>query len=473
MSDEASEIVEAEYLAAARDSSAAGPGAPWPSPGIAWYSVVILIFSATFAMLDNNIVTYLIPYIKRDLNLTDIDLGWLLGGSFGLFYTLVGVPLAYFIDRYSRKWILMAGITTWSIGTALCGGAQNFMQLFGARFLVGAGEAVNGPTSYSILSDLFPRARLPRAIATMQLGSILGPAIALFISAFLLRAFAEIPDVHVPWGAIHGWQLIFLMVGSPGVLIGLLIAFSLSEPERRTLPNQLTEGVPEKAGLFGDYATAFKYLFKNWSVYGPLFLGLAVSSLQSGNLQWMPAFYQRTFGWKPADVALLNSGVSLFGVTLFLYIAVLMMNHYEKTGRHTGPYRVLIISRILALPASLIAPLVSNPWLSWALFSFSTMTVGMAGPSQNVAMQSVTPSQLRGKLTALYLLIFSVVGVSIGPMVTALITDLVLHDESQIKWAIFISTAVFAPISLIIFLTGIKPYAKEVERVKMLEAKAG
>ncbi|HXZ68350.1 MAG TPA: MFS transporter [Alphaproteobacteria bacterium] len=471
MSDETSEILEAEYLAASKERGSTSDS--WPLPGVAWYSVFILIVSVTFAMLDNNIVTYLTPYIKHDLNLTDVDLGLLLGGSFGLFYTLVGVPLAYFIDRYSRKIILMAGITTWSLGTVLCGGAQNFIQLFISRFLVGAGEAVNGPTSYSILSDLFPRARLPRAIATMQLGSILGPALALFISAFLIKAFAEIPNISVPWGTIHGWQLIFVMVGAPGILVAILMAVSLPEPKRRMLPQQLTEGVPEKANLFGDYAIAFKYLFKHWAAYGPLFLGLAVSSLQAGNLQWMPIFYLRTFGWKPADVALLNSAVQLTGVPLFLLIGVVMMNHYEKVGSHTGPFRVLIISRILALPISLIAPLVSNPWLSWALFSFSTITVGMAGPSQNVAMQSITPSQLRGKLTALYLLIFSVVGVSIGPMVTALITDLVLHDESQIKWAIFLSTAVFAPISLIIFFFGVKPYAKEVERVKMLEAQAG
>ncbi len=469
MSDEAAEIVEAEYLAQSKEDAA---NARASIPRGAWYTVFILIISLTFAALDNNIVTYLTFYIKRDLNLTDIDLGLLLGGSFGLFYTVVGVPLAYFIDRYSRKWILFAGITTWSLGTVFCGGAQNFMQLFVSRFLVGAGEAVNGPTSYSVLADLFPRAKLPRAIATMQLGQIVGPALALFISAFLISAFADIPDMSVPWGTIHGWQLIFVIVGAPGLLVAALMFFSLKEPERRVLDTTIAQGGPGKAGVFGDYAIAFKYLFQNWKVYGPLFLGLAVSSLQMGNLQWMPLFYQRTFGWKPAMVALLNSGVSLFGVSLFLYIAVLMMNHYEKAGKNTGPYRVLIISRILALPVSLIAPLVSNPWLSWALFSFATMTVGMAGPAQNVAMQGITPGQLRGKLTALYLLIFSVVGVSIGPMVTALINDLVV-GEANIKWAIFLSTAVFAPISLIIFISGVKPYAKELKRIKMLEAQAG
>src|SRR5262249_42586499 len=101
MSEEASENLEAEHYTESEEPDQ-------PERVLArrcWDSVFILIVSATFAMLDNNIVTYLTPYIKHDLHLSDIDLGWLLGGSFGLFYTLVGVPLAYFIDRYSRKWI--------------------------------------------------------------------------------------------------------------------------------------------------------------------------------------------------------------------------------------------------------------------------------------------------------------------------------------------------------------------------------
>ena len=190
-------------------------------------------------MLDNNIVTYLIPYIKRDLKLTDIDLGWLLGGSFGLFYTVVGVPLAYFIDRYSRKWILMAGITTWSIGTVLCGGAQNFWQLFVSRFLVGAGEAVNGPTSYSILSDLFPRVKLPRAIATMQLGSILGPALALFISAFLSRQFVDIAGYVCAMGN-NSWLAADFRHGRRAGHSGrrALMVVTLPEPKRRVPSSQ-------------------------------------------------------------------------------------------------------------------------------------------------------------------------------------------------------------------------------------------
>jgi len=454
---------------------------PWPAASTAWYTVLILILSQTSAMLDTGVVPYLAPYIKKDLHLSDLDLSWLLGASFGLFYTLVGVPLAFFIDRFARKWILLFGIATWSIGTALCGMAQNFGQFFVARFVVGAGEAVNGPTSYSIIADLFPREKLARGIGTMQLGAVLGPGIALFFSAFLIARFAAIAPIPVAFGVIRGWQLVFLIVGLPGVLIALLMATTLREPARHHIANQIDASLASQprsvgAGLttwFKDFGAAFRYLFKHGNVYGVLFSGLAFSSLQSGTGQWMPIFYQRTFGWNPADVAKLNGIVQLIGVPLFIFIGVKMMEWFDKRGRNDGPFWALIISRIAALPLSLIAPLVHNAWLSWSLFSLALITVGMAGPSQNVAMQTITPTALRGKLTALYLLIFSVVGYSIGPFVTAIIEDLVLHDESQIKWAIFASTAIFAPVSLLVFCFGVKPYSREVARIKNLEVANG
>ena len=136
--------------------------APWPGARIAYYTAFILILSTTFANLDIAIVPYLAGSIKADLRLSDTELSLLVGASFGLFYTVIGLPIAWFIDRFSRKWLLAVAIATWSLGTALCGVAQTTLQLFLSRFLVGAGEAVNGPASYSILSDLFPRGSFSR-----------------------------------------------------------------------------------------------------------------------------------------------------------------------------------------------------------------------------------------------------------------------------------------------------------------------
>jgi MFS family permease len=456
--------------------TAAALGAAWPSAKIAWYSMLVMILSLTFAQLDMQIVPYLAGYIKADLRLSDFDLSLLLGASFGLFYTIVGVPLAWFVDRYSRKWILAAGITTWSIGTAFCGVSQNFAQLFISRFLVGAGEAVNGPTSYSIVADLFPRERLPRAIAVLNLGSVVGPAIALFISAFLLIKFVGMPGIAVPFGVIHGWQLIFILVGLPGVLVALLMVYTLPEPVRRIMAHQTKARATQSANLFvaliTDFGDAFAYIFAHWKVYLPMFLGLAVGALNFGAIQWMPIFYARTFGWEPAKVAMLNGTASIIMMPIALAIGVWMAERFQKAGRDDAALRVLVIARLIGLPLSIAAPLMPSPWLTFAFTAFSGATIGLGAPSQNAAFQTVTPNPLRGKMTALYLLIYSVVGFAIAPSVTAALTDFIFRDEAQIKWAIFSSTLVFAPASLFIIWLGVKPYGKEVARLKQLEAAA-
>lgn len=444
---------------------------PWPASRTAWYSIFVLILSLTFAQLDLNIAAYVAANIKADLKLTDTQLGLLLGASFGLFYTLVGVPLAWFVDRYSRKVILTLGIVTWSLGTAFCGVAQNYWQLFVARFFVGAGEAVNGPASYSIVADLFPRARLPRAIAVMQTGTVIGPAIGLLISAYLLHVFLDMRPIEVPFGVIYGWQLVFIMVGVPGVLVGLLIMLTMPEPARRGLMRNMEAQPSGLAAWFADFALSFKYMGKHWSIYGPMFIGLAFGMLVSGGtLQWKPIFFLRTFGWSAAQLAALNAVVTLVLTFAGLAVGVWLAERYEKRGRADAPYRVFIISRVIALPCSMAAPLVPNAWLSLLLMGFGiAASIGMGSPSQNAVIQTITPNELRGKITALWLLIYSVVGFSLGPVLVALITDYILKDESQIRWAIFWVTAVFGTLSLAISWLGMKPYAQAVALLKVAE----
>ncbi|HEY5409626.1 MAG TPA: MFS transporter, partial [Caulobacteraceae bacterium] len=182
------------------DGIGAPRGGAWPAPRIAYYTMFVLILSTSCSQLDVAIVPYLGPGIKADLHLSDAGFSLMVGAAFGLFYTLVGIPVAWFLDRTSRKHLLALAITIWSIGTALSGIAQTYTQLFLSRFLVGAGEAVNGPAAYSITSDLFPRERMPRAIAILQIGSVAGPALTALISAFVLTAFLHMKPIHVPFG---------------------------------------------------------------------------------------------------------------------------------------------------------------------------------------------------------------------------------------------------------------------------------
>ena len=452
----------------------AAHGGPWPKAGVAYYTLFVLILSTACSMLDIAIVPYLGPAIKADLHLTDFTWSLMVGASFGLFYTVVGIPIAWFLDRMSRKRLLALAITVWSLGTAACGLAQSYTQLFIARFFVGAGEAVNGPAAYSIVSDLFPREKMPRAIAVLQIGSVLGPAITTLISFFALKAFLQVHPIHVPFGLIHGWQLVFIVVGLPGVLISLLMLATMREPVRHTIPGQVS-GFAETPKTFGaaiisvfkDYWMALVYIFKHGKVFGPMFASLFVGSLGSGALAFLPIFYGRNFGWSPTKLAGLNIFPSFLLMPLGLFLGVQMAEYFTRKGKDDAALRTQITARLITLPGMFFA-LMPNPWVAWALGALTLFGLGLSGPSQNAAFQIVTPTELRGKMTALFLFIYSVVGVAFAPIVNGAISTYVV-GEANIKWAIFLPAAIFGPLSLLITWLGLKPYEREVKRLKDLE----
>jgi MFS family permease len=450
--------------------------APWPSARNAYHTLFVLVLCLTSNQLDVAIVPYLAASIKADLHLSDTYLGLLFGLSFALFYTVVGLPIAYFVDRISRRWILAIGIATWNIGTALCGVAQNFAQLFTARFLVGAGEGVNGPTSYSIVADLFPREKLPRAIAFLQLGSVIGPALALLFGAWLLHLFLGMKPIRMPFGLIHGWQLIFILIGLPSVLIAVLILTTVPEPARRVIQDQMAElkggALVTGSGLIAwlkDYRVAIRYMKLHWGVFTPLFGSLLAGAFRIGALAWGPIFYKRTYGWGSAKLAGLTGIAQLLIAPLGLLASVMLAEYFTRRQRNDSAMRVYVIALVIALPG-IFYVLMPTPWLAFGFQTIGYFTIGMAGTAQNAALQIVTPAELRGKVTALYLFIYAVVGVALAPLVNALITDYLLRDESLIRWAIFWPTVIGGPLSLLIAWLGMRPYGAEVKRLKALEA---
>ena len=454
--------------AEARD---AAPTVAWPSARAAKWTVFLLVLSLTSLQIDTNIVPYLLARIKADLHLTDTNVGVLLGASFGLFYTVVGIPMAWLIDRYSRKWIIAFGIITWTLGTTLCGLAQSYFQLFVARFIVGAGEAGNGPASYSLLADLFPRPKLPRAVAFMQLGSVIGPAVALMMSAFVLKAFLDMAPLHMPWGPLRGWQLVLLIVGLPGLLVAALLIFTMPKVERHSIPGQV-EGRAQASGPFApitDFGIALGYLARHWRVFAPMFGALLVGAVRIGSQQWIPIFYQRTYGLKPPKVALVQGLMQIALVPAALWLSVTIHEWLMKKGKGDAAIRVQMLGYAVAVVGTFF-PLMPTAWSAFGTYAFSLIAVGLSAPAQNAALQTVCPSAMRGKITALFLFLFNVVGLALAPILTGFLTDHVFHAEKMIRWSIFAPLIVLNPLALFIVWLGLKPYGREVERLKALEA---
>lgn len=188
---------------------------PWPPARRGWFAVFVLTLAYVISFVDRQILTLLVPAIKADLGLSDTGISLLQGLAFGVFYTLLGLPLGRLADRMNRSKLIAAGMAFWCLMTVACGLSRNFGQLFVARMGVGVGEAALNPAALSILSDYFPPERRSVPISIFVSAGALGGGLALMIGGGVI-AFAEsLGAVHVPWlGILQGWQLVSCLSAS-------------------------------------------------------------------------------------------------------------------------------------------------------------------------------------------------------------------------------------------------------------------
>ncbi len=436
----------------------------YPQPRQAWLTVGVLALCTTFAMLDQGILSLLIQDIIRDFELTDTQASLLLGPAFAFVYVVVGIPLSPVVDRWVRTRILAIGITVWSLATAACGLAGNFSQLFLARMVVGAGESVNGPTAYSIVSDCFPRDRLPKAVYGLQIGSVAGNGLALLLGGVMIYIIAKIGTPILPLvGELRPWQAVMIGVGLPGLLVALVLLW-LKEPARRSFRADVS-----KVPVLG----AVKYMWLHFAVFGPLLIGLTLGALDGGGRAWGAAFFERTHGWSPATYGVAAGIVSIAAMLAGLWLGSQWVERMQKRGLVDAPFRVILYTRGFNIPFAIAMPLMPTPELALACYSVTFLTLGMSGPLLNAVMLIVTPNQIRGQVMALYLFIFTVIGQGISPVITGATTDFIFTSPDDLRWSIMLLHIVFLPPALFVTWLGWKPYRREVERLNAEDAASG
>jgi MFS family permease len=371
-----------------------------------------------------------------------------------LFHVLIGIPAAGLVDRHNRKWLMTASIGVWSAATAACGLAQNFWQFFAARVGIGTGESINGPLSYSLLADYFPPEKLHRAITIYNVGLQGGTALSLLLGALLIHLLSGLPTVHVPLlGVVRDWQVVFLLAGLVGLPIALLVA-ALVEPARRGAAAR-AHTTPRAPTLRDVLA----YLVANRRLYGPVFLGLCFTSMHLfGLAAWSAAFYGRTYGWAPSTVGLYSGLLNLGLAVPALAGAVWCNDLFRKRGYADADMRVLAIGFTSAAPFMIAGPLMPSPWLALTMSAIGSAFMLLAAPSLNSALQIVTPNEMRGRITALYMFTMFAVGGSLGPTYFAFLTQRVWGDERLLNYAIATSAALLFPAAALSYWSGIKVY---------------
>ena len=450
------------------DPSEASPGAgvqpPWPTPKNAWRTLWILSLVLGLSQIDRNILSLLLQSIKHDLKLSDGQMGLLLGLAFSIVYLVLSFPLSRIADKRSRKTMIAIGVAFWSLCTAACGLARSFWPMFIARAGLGAGEAVNGPATYSLLGDSFPRERLPRAMAILNLGFVAGTAITLIIGGIVIAALSKVHVVLPVLGEMKTWQLAFFAVGLPGLLVALL-TMTITEPARRGLgAKRVTGAVP--------VSEVVAYLVRNGRFYGSLFASVFITGIvTNGSLNFRAAFFERTYHWPAQQYALITGVVSLIASPLGLIAGTWLCERWNRR-HHDGNLRVALFAYVVSIPFNVAGPLMPQAWMSVTCVAAGGALALMAAPPLVAAMQSITASNVRAQINSLYLLVFSGITGMVGPGVIGWLTDL-QHDENKLGLVIAFTSLVALPISTVIMFLALKPYGRMIEQIKAEEAAGG
>lgn len=387
-----------------------------------WYVVAVLLVAYTLSYIDRTILTLLVEPIKRDLGLSDTQISLLHGLAFAIFYTALGIPIARLADRASRRNIIAIGVAVWSLMTAVCGLARTFTQLFLARIGVGVGEAALSPAAYSMIADSFPEQRLGRALGVYSSAIYAGAGCALLAGGAVAGAVTGLPALEVPLlGRVHAWQLMFFIVGLPGLLVAAWVA-TLREPAR-----QRPAGGQASAGAVVAHLGRHRFAFTA-HIGGFTLLAIVFNIF----VAWMPSYLLRAFDWTIRDAAFaLGAGMLLFG-TSGIISGGIMADRWRRGGALDATMRVGVVSGVGLVPFTLTATTLASPWLAVALFAplmfFSAFAFGAAV----TGLQVITPPHMRAQVSAVFLFVVNLVGIGVGPTLVALLTDRVFADPLRV-----------------------------------------
>jgi MFS family permease len=444
---------------------------PWPSPRRAWYALAVLTVALMVATIDRSVLALLVGPIKHDLNVTDTQMSLLLGMAFVSIYAFLGLPIARLADVHSRRLIIGIGIAFWSVMTALSGLVHTYLQLFLARVGVGGGEASFAPATYSMLTDSFPKEKLPRAMAVMGIGFSAGSGLALIFGGWVIHLVSGMPPVTLPVvGNIHPWQLVFFAVGLPGLLLAAVMA-TVKEPVRRGLIASSISTAPASAHVRENPPRSlplkqiFAFLSSERSTYVPIFLAMGIKSLLLfGMSAWTPTFFVRTYGWTMPQIGAMTGLILLIVSPLGLLTGGWLAERFARQGYDDANMRVVLIATVASLPATILFPLMPTAELALAGVALAQFIASLGIGPGNAALQIITPNQMRGQVSAMYMFIFNIVGYGLGPTAVALFTDYVFRAEGALRYSIASVAGITAPLAVLIVWYGLKPYGQSVLR---------
>jgi predicted MFS family arabinose efflux permease len=382
-----------------------------------YYVLVMLTLVYVFNFIDRQLLVILQESIKKDLDLSDTQLGLLSGFTFAIFYVTVGIPIARLADQRNRKNIVAMSLGLWSIMTAVSGLARNFVQLLLARIGVGVGEAGGSPPAHAMISDYFPPQKRASALAFYSTGIYIGMMFGFIMGGFLNESL--------------GWRTAFFVLGIPGVLFSLVFYATVKEPKRGA--TDVDAGATNQKHSLSDVLRLL--ISKKTFIFLALASGLHAFCIY-GVFNWTPSFLARLHGMTNSEIGVSLGLILGIGGAIGTFAGGFLTDHFGKNDKRW----------YLKIPAHAI--IISIPFLIASLFLgdkvFSLICFGVTssiysmylGPVIAVSHRLV-PASMRSLTSAILFLVINLIGLGFGPLVVGMISDALAPSlgVASLRWA--------------------------------------
>lgn len=442
-------------------AAAGGDSPTYPSSFAAWYSVAVLMLMYIFSFIDRTTISLIVDPMKRDLHISDTQVGMLQGLAFALLYTFLGLPIARLSDRHSRRAIIAGGVFIWSIMATLCGLARTALHLFVARIGVGVGEAALSPAAYSIITDSFPRSKLGSAFGVYNIGITIGAGIAFLVGGIVVAAVSHAGATFtLPLlGEVRAWQMVFIVTGAPGIVLPLLL-LTFREPARRGIlrsPSGATAAALPRPSL----TEVLGYVWLNRKFYCLYFVALALLALCGYAVAaWLPTAIVRAYGVGYGQVGKVLGVSTILMNSSGMLLAGILCDRLTRKGHKDAPIMVALLSAsgiavLSCLPT--LMPTVTLVWIAIFIFGLTFNAYNGVGPQ---AVNQVTPNQYRAQVSAVYLFVVNALGLGVGPTLVPLLNDRLFHDPLKIRFSLII-VVFLAALAAIALLWIVRPIYRQ------------
>ena len=362
----------------------------------------ILAVVYMFNFVDRQILSILLPAIRDEFRVGDTVLGLLAGTAFALFYVALGVPIARLADRVNRRNLVAAAVAVWSAMTALSGLAANVWYLALARVGVGIGEAGCSPPAHSMIADYYPPEKRSSAMGFYTLGISSGVMLAYLAGGWVAQNI--------------GWREAFYIVGLPGLLLALIVRFTVAEPVRGASESRQDTGhQPTLVSVIHFLADRRSFLYMAVAAGLSSFVGYSV-----GN--FLPSFIVRSFDMQIASLGLWLGLIYGFAGGFGFFMGGFIADRIGRDG-HRKALSFVAVAMLVTLVFYVAVFLTSSPVWCLLLYILPAATANVYLAPVLSQTQSLVSLRMRSVASSLVLLIINIIGLAMGPLVTGMISD--------------------------------------------------